>query len=72
MTKLYTDTSANLPLALLREYDIAVIPFSYTVNGVAEDYRGDGLRRQGLLRRHAPGRRGQDLNGQPRNGGGVL
>ena len=38
MTKLYTDTSANLPLALLREYDIAVIPFSYTVNGVAEDY----------------------------------
>ena len=38
MTKLYTDTSANLPLALLREYDIAVIPFSYTVTGVAEDY----------------------------------
>ena len=38
MTKLYTDTSANLPLARLREYDIAVIPFSYTVNGVAEDY----------------------------------
>ena len=38
MTKLYTDTSANLPLALLREYDIAVIPFSYTVNGMAEDY----------------------------------
>ena len=38
MTKLYTDTSANLPLAQLREYDIAVIPFSYTVNGVAEDY----------------------------------
>ena len=38
MTKLYTDTSANLPLALLREYDITVIPFSYTVNGVAEDY----------------------------------
>ena len=38
MTKLYTDTSANLPLTLLREYDIAVIPFSYTVNGMAEDY----------------------------------
>ena len=38
MTKLYTDTSANLPLALLREYDIAVITFSYTVNGMAEDY----------------------------------
>lgn len=38
MTKLYTDTSANLPLSLLREYDITVIPFSYTVNGMAEDY----------------------------------
>ena len=38
MTKLYTDTSANLPLSLLREYDITVIPFSYTVNGEEEDY----------------------------------
>ena len=35
MTKLYTDTSANLPHALLCEYDIADILFSYTVNGVA-------------------------------------
>ena len=38
MIKLFTDTSANLPLALLREYDIAVLPFSYTVNGEVEDY----------------------------------
>ena len=38
MTKLFTDTSANLPLALLREYEIDVIPFSYTVNGVPADY----------------------------------
>ena len=38
MTRLFTDTSANLPLALLREHDIAVIPFSYTVNGLAADY----------------------------------
>ena len=38
MIKLFTDTSANLPLALLRKYDIAVLPFSYTVNGEAEDY----------------------------------
>lgn len=38
MTQLFTDTSANLPLALLRQYDITVLPFAYTVNGVAEDY----------------------------------
>ena len=38
MTKLFTDTSANLPVALLREYDIDVIPFSYTVNGVQAEY----------------------------------
>ena len=49
MTKLYTDTSANLPLALLREYDIAVIPFSYTVNGVAEDYNGQPHNGGGVL-----------------------
>ena len=28
-----TDTSANLPTALLKENDVAVIPFSYYVNG---------------------------------------
>lgn len=38
MTKLFTDTSANLPLALLREHDITVVPFSYTVNGVTQAY----------------------------------
>ncbi|MCF2618461.1 DegV family protein [Oscillibacter valericigenes] len=38
MTKLFTDTSANLPLTLLREYDITVVPFSYTVNGVTQAY----------------------------------
>lgn len=73
MTKLYTDTSANLPLALLREYDIAVIPFSYTVNGVAEDYSEEtDFDGKAFYDAMAPGRRGQDLNGQPRNGGGVL
>ena len=41
MTRLFTDTSANLPLALLREHDIAVIPFSYTVNGLAADYSAE-------------------------------
>ncbi len=38
MIKLFTDTSANLPVALLREYDIDVIPFSYTVDGVQAEY----------------------------------
>ena len=27
MTKLFTDTSANLPIELIRRYDITVIPF---------------------------------------------
>ena len=33
MLKLFTDTSANLPAALLKQHHITVIPFSYTVNG---------------------------------------
>ena len=78
MTKLYTDTSANLPLALLREYDIAVIPFSYTVNGVAEDYSEetdfDGKAFYDAMRRGAevktsmvnPARRRRSLNARSR------
>ena len=34
MIKLFTDTSANLPLHLVRRYNITVLPFSYTLNGV--------------------------------------
>ena len=33
MLRLFTDTSANLPAALLKQHHITVIPFSYTVNG---------------------------------------
>ena len=33
MLRLFTDTSANLPAAQLRQHNITVIPFSYTVNG---------------------------------------
>jgi len=33
MIQLITDTSANLPEELLSDYQIGVIPFSYTVNG---------------------------------------
>ena len=38
MIKLYTDTSANLPMALVKRYSIGVIPFSYTVDGVEAQY----------------------------------
>lgn len=38
MIQLYTDTSANLPVSLLKQYNIKIIPFSYTVNGEPADY----------------------------------
>ena len=34
MTQLYTDTSANLPVEIIDEYGIEVVPFSYTIDGV--------------------------------------
>lgn len=34
MTQLFTDTSANLPVEIIDEYGIEVIPFSYTIDGV--------------------------------------
>ncbi len=36
MIKLFTDTSANLPVHLTRFYGISVIPFSYTVDGAEQ------------------------------------
>lgn len=33
MIKLFTDTSANLPYALIEKHGITVVPFSYTVDG---------------------------------------
>ena len=41
MVKLFTDTSANLPLNLTTQHGITVIPFSYTVNGVPTDNSPD-------------------------------
>lgn len=41
MIKLYTDTSANLPLALVKRHSITVIPFSYTVDGVEAEYSAE-------------------------------
>ena len=41
MIKLFTDTSANLPIELIHKYGIQVIPFEYTVNGTAADYSAE-------------------------------
>lgn len=38
MIKLFTDTSANLPLNLIHQYDISVVPFSYSINSIEADY----------------------------------
>ena len=34
MIRLFTDTAANLPLEIIKKYDITVIPFQFTVNGI--------------------------------------
>ena len=34
MTQLFTDTSANLPVEIIDEYGIEVVPFSYMIDGV--------------------------------------
>lgn len=34
MLKIFTDTSANLPIKTIRENNIGIVPFSYTINGV--------------------------------------
>lgn len=41
MLRLFTDTSANLPTALLRRHNISVIPFSYTIDGQDISYPQD-------------------------------
>lgn len=41
MIKLFTDTSANLPLELINKHKIKVVSFVYTVNGVAADYSAE-------------------------------
>lgn len=38
MIQLFTDTSANLPLSLIRQHGIIVVPFSYTIDGVPIPY----------------------------------
>ena len=41
MIKLFTDTSANLPVSIIREYGIEVVPFSYTINGKEVPYSAE-------------------------------
>ncbi len=41
MIRLFTDTSANLPLQLVQRYNITVLPFSFTVNGVEAENSAD-------------------------------
>lgn len=46
LIKIYTDTSANLPEDIIEKYGLAVIPFSYSVNGIettGENFDGKGF-----------------------------
>lgn len=76
MLQLFTDTSANLPVALTKQHHITVVPFSYTVDGKETDYPDDvdfdGAAFYGAMRRGAPRRGRQDLNGQSRPDGELL
>ena len=42
MIKIFTDTSANLPVSLTDKYNITVLSFSYTVNGKELPADADG------------------------------
>ena len=48
MVRIVTDTSANLPRALVLEHGITMLPFQYSVDGVpveySEDWNADGKR----------------------------
>ena len=37
MIKLFTDTSANLPIQLIHKYKIQVVSFEYTVDGITAE-----------------------------------
>ena len=41
MIKLFTDTSANLPLQLIHKHNIQVVSFEYTVDGVTAEYSAE-------------------------------
>ncbi len=39
MIRLFTDTSSNFSTEMVEKYNVSVIPFSYTLNGVAQEYK---------------------------------
>lgn len=41
MIRLFTDTSANLPIELIHKHNIKVVSFEYTVNGVPAEYSAE-------------------------------
>lgn len=41
MIKLFTDTSANLPIKLIHQYGIQVIPYEYTVDAIPVEYSAE-------------------------------
>ena len=41
MIKLFTDTSANLPIQLIHKYKIQVVSFEYTVDGITAEYSAE-------------------------------
>lgn len=73
MLQLFTDTSANLPVALTKQHHITVVPFSYTVDGKETDYPDDvdfdGAAFYGAMR---PRRGRQNVDGQSRPDGELL
>lgn len=73
MLQLFTDTSANLPVALTKQHHITVVPFSYTVDGKETDYPDDvDFDGRGVLRRDALRRGRQNVDGQSRPDGELL
>lgn len=40
MIRLFTDTSSNFSTEMVEKYNVSVIPFSYSINGVTQEYNG--------------------------------
>ena len=41
MTKIFTDTSANLPIGFIKKYGLNIIPFAYSVDGAEVEENGE-------------------------------
>ena len=64
MTKIFTDTSANLPIGFIKKYGLNIIPFAYSVDGAEVEENGEF---EGLLFRNARGCTGQNLDDKHRH-----